>query len=148
MSEADLPTPETLRDENCYDLKLAKTDPYYLVPDYVHEDNRSRSRRDHCEGRAFATVGHVEWDGDWEKDWSPERTSCLVPACSKVGDLLCGLIGFEVAVVLRQVEDGAYQLVGTSTCWELTIAQEAPDLDWSNLASEYPQSPLQDFCLL
>ena len=152
MSRSQLPTPDSIAGSDILPLDHVSQDPYYLIPDSaVNRDIRDRSFKEHCQGRAFATVGHVDWDGDWERSddlgWSANNAKCLVPSSAEVGDLLCGLLGFEIAVVLRPAGRGGYRFVGTSSCWKLAIAKAAPGLDWDNLRSELPQTPLQDFSI-
>ena len=152
MSRSQLPTPDSIAGSDILPLSHVSQDPYYLIPDSaVNRDIRDKTFKEHCQGRAFATVGHVDWDGDWEKfdalDWSANNAKALVPSRAEEGDLLCGILGFEIAVVLRPAASGGYRFVGTSSCWELAMAKAAPELDWNDLDSEHPQAPLQDFSI-
>ena len=170
-----LPSPQTLSEKECWDEKTIKEgDPLQLLPDFT-----VKGVQHHCEGRTFATVGDVGISGlahrdgksippvsipggggihripkqlsdeDWESGWHPTRANCLVPPAAEIGDLVCGILGSGVAVVLRpEGESGQYRFVGMTTCWKLSIADAAPNLNWKeNLMAGTPPAPLKDFSI-
>lgn len=78
--------------------------------------------------------------------WAPRKARCLVPDGTKEGDLVCGLVGYDLAVILRPTGK-RYRFVGTTTCWKYSINRELPELDWGDVLSNVPQKGLRDFTI-
>lgn len=173
IDSTQLPSPQSLPDSECWDKDtILESEPLLLLPDFAQ-----RGIQHWCRNRTFAVVGDVgisllnDRDGvplrpvpvpgsgrlhrlpkqlrdeDWEDGWVPTRANCLVPPAAEIGDLVCGILGSAVAVVLRRRrnQDG-FQLVGMTTYWKSSISKTIPDLNWNEaLTARNVPRPLQEF---